>query len=164
MSQALLDKESVLAQMASHPAVAALTAGSRPLLVEAKWQFEELTVYVAREDVVAACLAVQAAGYNFMEDLTAVDWLPRTPRFQVSIHVLSHSLKERIRIAVLLDEQDPSMDSVTAVWPSANYFEREVFDLMGIRFNGHPNLRRIMLPEEWEGHPLRKDYPVEGYR
>jgi len=164
MSQALLEKDQVLAAMAEHPAIAALASGERSLIADAKWHFGELTVYVAREDILAACRAVQAAGYNFMEDLTAVDFLPRAPRFQVSIHILSHSRRERIRLAVLLEEDSPAMDSITEVWPSANYFEREVFDLMGIQFHGHPNLRRIMLPEEWKGHPLRKDYPVEGYR
>jgi NADH-quinone oxidoreductase subunit C len=73
-------------------------------------------------------------------------------------------LKERIRLRVLVDEQRSSVDSITQVWPSANYYEREVFDLFGLRFEEHPNLRRIMMPDEWVGHPLRKDYPVEGYR
>ena len=107
---------------------------------------------------------MQRAGYNFLEDVTAVDWLPASPRFQVSYHIVSHTLKERIRLRVMLDEADPTVETITVVWPSANYYEREVFDLFGIRFGGHPNLRRIMLPEEWSGHPLRKDYPVEGYR
>ena len=71
---------------------------------------------------------------------------------------------ERIRLRVLLDEADPSVDSIIPVWAGANYFEREVFDLFGIRFAGHPDLRRIMMPDDWKGHPLRKDYPVEGYR
>ena len=64
----------------------------------------------------------------------------------------------------LVDSIDPSIDSITPVWPSANFYEREVWDLFGVRFHGHPSLRRIMMPEEWQGHPLRKDYPVEGYR
>jgi NADH-quinone oxidoreductase subunit C len=96
--------------------------------------------------------------------MTAVDWFPRSPRFQLSYHILSHAFKERIRLRVLLDEADPSVESITSVWPSANFYEREVFDLFGIHFSGHPDLRRIMLPDDWEGHPLRKDYPVEGYR
>jgi NADH-quinone oxidoreductase subunit C len=108
--------------------------------------------------------AVQTAGYNFFEDLTAVDWFPSSPRFQLSYHILSHAYKERIRLCVLLHEPDPAVDSITQLWPSANFYEREVFDLFGVRFEGHPNLRRIMMPDDWQGYPLRKDYPVEGYR
>jgi NADH-quinone oxidoreductase subunit C len=72
--------------------------------------------------------------------------------------------KARLTLKVELQGDDAWLDSLTAVWPAANYFEREVFDLFGVRFEGHPYLRRIMMPENWEGHPLRKDYPVEGYR
>ena len=108
--------------------------------------------------------AVQQAGYNFLEDVTAVDWFPAQPRFQISYHIVSHSLKERIRLRVMVDEASPALDTIVSVWPSANYYEREIFDLFGVRFDGHPNLRRIMMPEDWSGHPLRKDYPVEGYR
>ena len=79
-------------------------------------------------------------------------------------HLLSIPKKERVRLKVRLDGSSPVIESITSVWPGANYFEREVFDLFGIRFTGHPNLRRILMPEDWEGHPLRKDYPVEGYR
>jgi NADH-quinone oxidoreductase subunit C len=82
----------------------------------------------------------------------------------VTYHIVSHGLKERIRLIVLISGDDPVVESITPVWPSANFYEREVFDLFGVRFSGHPNLRRIMMPDEWEGHPLRKDYPVEGYR
>ena len=73
-------------------------------------------------------------------------------------------LKERVRLKVKLQGDDAAVESITSLWPAANFFEREVFDLFGVRFLGHPNLRRIMMPEDWEGHPLRKDYPVEGYR
>jgi NADH-quinone oxidoreductase subunit C len=107
---------------------------------------------------------VQAAGYNFFEDMTAVDWFPSSPRFQLSYHILSHSYKEHIRLRVLVEEANASVESITPVWPAANYYEREVFDLFGVRFEGHPNLRRILMPDDWVGHPLRKDYPVEGYR
>ena len=116
------------------------------------------------EEVRGAAAAVQAAGYNFFEDLTAVDWFPSSPRFQLSYHILSHTHKERIRLRVMLEEASPTVESITTVWPSANFYEREVFDLFGVRFAEHPNLRRIMMPDDWEGHPLRKDYPVEGYR
>jgi NADH-quinone oxidoreductase subunit C len=96
--------------------------------------------------------------------MTAVDWFPSSPRFQLSYHLLSHTYKERIRLCVLVDEASASVESITPLWPAANYYEREVFDLFGIRFEGHPNLRRILMPDDWQGHPLRKDYPVEGYR
>jgi NADH-quinone oxidoreductase subunit C len=82
----------------------------------------------------------------------------------VSYHIQSHSYKEYIRLSIRLDGASPAIESMTGVWPSANFYEREIFDLFGIRFEGHPNLRRILMPDDWEGHPLRKDYPVEGYR
>jgi NADH-quinone oxidoreductase subunit C len=145
-------------------AVLAILAWKPEALTDAKYDRGELTLTVAAEEICAAAAAVQAAGYNFFEDMTAVDWYPASPRFQLSYHILSHSFKEYIRLRVLLEGESPSAASITPVWPSANFYEREVFDLFGIRFEGHPNLRRIMMPDEWQGHPLRKDYPVEGYR
>jgi NADH-quinone oxidoreductase subunit C len=133
-------------------------------LTDARFDRGELTLTIAATEIRAAAATVQAAGYNFFEDMTAVDWLPSTPRFQLSYHILSHSYRERIRLRVLVDGTDPAVDSITPVWPSADYYEREVFDLFGVRFEGHHNLRRIMMPDDWVGHPLRKDYPVEGYR
>ena len=134
------------------------------LLADANFDRDEMTLTVPREKIVAACEAIQKAGYNFLEDVTCVDWYPSDPRFQVTYHILSHSLKQRIRLIALVSENDAQLDSIIQVWPSANFYEREVFDLFGVRFNFHPNLIRIMMPDEWEGHPLRKDYPVEGYR
>jgi len=144
--------------------VKAILAWNPEALTDAKFDRGELTLTIAPEEIRAATRTVQAAGYNFFEDLTAVDWFPARPRMQLSYHILSHSYKERIRLRVMLDEGDLSVESITSVWPSANYYEREVFDLFGVRFEGHPNLRRIMMPDDWKGHPLRKDYPVEGYR
>jgi NADH-quinone oxidoreductase subunit C len=164
MSVTLPDKESVLREKSDHPAVAAILALNPDALTDARWDRDELTLTIAREAIIPAAQAVQQAGYNFLEDITAVDWLPAVPRFQISYHILSHALKERIRLRVMIDEASASLDTITGVWPSANYYEREIFDLFGVRFDGHPNLRRIMMPEEWQGHPLRKDYPVEGYR
>jgi NADH-quinone oxidoreductase subunit C len=159
-ASALVGKTAVFEAMPDNPAVKALA----DLATDAKFDRKELTITVAKESIVAAAGAVQAAGYNFFEDLTAVDWYPQEPRFQLSYHIVSHSLKERIRLAVGMDSADLALDSITSVWPSANFYEREVFDLFGIRFAGHPRLTRIMMPDNWEGHPLRKDYPVEGYR
>jgi NADH-quinone oxidoreductase subunit C len=159
-ASALVGKAAVFEAMAENPAVVALSE----LATDAKFDRNELTITVARENIVAACEAVKAAGYNFFEDVTAVDWFPQEPRFQLSYHIVSHGLKERVRLRVLLDSSDASVPSITSAWPSANFYEREVFDLFGIDFPGHPRLTRIMMPENWEGHPLRKDYPVEGYR
>jgi NADH-quinone oxidoreductase subunit C len=146
----------------AHPENAAVKALGE-FAADAIYDRAELTITVARENVVAACRAVQPV-YNFFEDVTAVDWYPSEPRFQVTYHILSHCLKERLRLIVRLDGADAVLDSITGVWPSANFYEREIFDLFGVRFSGHPNLVRIMMPEDWQGHPLRKDYPVEGYR
>ncbi len=132
--------------------------------VDAKFDRGELTVEVIPESIVAMCEAVKADGYNFFEDATAVDWYPSEPRFQITYHIFSHSKKKRIRLIARLSGDAPAINSITDVWPSANFYEREIFDLFGVHFGGHPNLKRIMMPEDWQGHPLRKDYPVEGYR
>lgn len=157
---ALHGTEAVFTAHAENPAVKALQA----MAVNARYDRDELTIMVERENIVAAGAAAQQAGYNFLEDVTAVDWYPSEPRFQITYHILSHTLKSRLRLAVLLGSDQASLDSITPVWPSANFYEREVFDLFGVHFGGHPNLKRIMMPEDWQGHPLRKDYPVEGYR
>jgi NADH-quinone oxidoreductase subunit C len=163
-SKTLAGKTAVLEGLPDHPAVKALLAWNAEAFTDAKLDHGELTLTVVAESLPGALVALQAAGYNFFEDMTAVDWYPSTPRFQLSYHILSHGYKERIRLRVMVDEANPSVESITSIWPGANYYEREVFDLFGIRFEGHPNLRRILMPDDWEGHPLRKDYPVEGYR
>ena len=161
---ALFGRVAVVDGMPGHPAVKAILAWNAEALTDAKFDRSELTLTIASGEIKAAAQTVQAAGYNFFEDLTAVDWFPASPRFQLSYHILSHGYKERIRLRVMVEEAEPAVESITSVWPSANYYEREVFDLFGVRFEGHPNLRRIMMPDDWQGHPLRKDYPVEGYR
>jgi len=102
--------------------------------------------------------------FKYLSDVTAVDHYPNEPRFDVVYHLLSLETFRRLRLKVQVSGDDPKVESVVTVWPGADAFEREVFDLFGIRFEGHPNLRRILLPEDWEGHPLRKDYPTEGFR
>lgn len=160
----LLGKEAVLEALAEHPAVKAVLAWNAGALADAKFDRNELTLTVAPEMVREACSTLRAAGYNFFEDMTAVDWHPATPRYQLSYHLLSHAAKERIRLCARVDDPDPSVPSIVPLWPAANFYEREVFDLFGVRFEGHPGLRRILMPDDWKGHPLRKDYPVEGYR
>lgn len=163
-TETLAGKQAVVEKMPEHPAVKAILAWNANALTDALFDRDELTLTVAPENICEAAATVLAAGYNAFEDMTAVDWLPSEPRFQLSYHILSHQYKERIRLRAWVDSSDPSIESITSVWPGANYYEREVFDLFGIRFDGHPNMRRIMMPEDWVGHPLRKDYPVEGYR
>lgn len=102
--------------------------------------------------------------FTLLSDLSSTDRFPVEPRFEVNYHLVSMSRRERLRLKVRLSGSDPVVETVTPVWPGANWPEREVFDLFGIRFEGHPDLRRIVLPADWEGHPLRKDYPVEGPR
>ena len=154
-------------QLKGHPAIAKLVGWNPAAVTEAKFDRDELTLYIERSAIREACTILRddpACPFNYCSDVTCVDWYPSDPRFEVVYHLLSHSKKERVRLKVRLDGGSPALDSVTAVWPAANYFEREVFDLFGIRFAGHPYLRRILMPEDWEGNPLRKDYPVEGYR
>jgi len=157
--EAIFGKDAVTAAMADHIAI----VGLADFITDAKWDRQELTLTVAPETIVAASEAAKAAGYNFMEDVTAVDWYPTEPRFQITYSLLSHTFKQRLRVVTRLDEGQ-SIASITGVWPAANFYEREVFDLFGVPFTGHPRLTRIMMPDNWNGHPLRKDYPVEGYR
>src|ERR1700733_2439171 len=158
------DKAAVLAEHGANPAIVAIQAALPAALLDAKFDRGELTLKIARQHIRATATLVQKAGYNFLEDVTCVDYYPGEPRFQVIYHIVSHRLKARLRLAAPIEGIDLEIDSIVPVWPSADFYEREVFDLFGIRFGGHPNLRRIMMPDEWEGHPLRKDYPVEGYR
>jgi NADH-quinone oxidoreductase subunit C len=161
---AVFGKEAVTEALANHAACTAAIEAVAYYLTDAKWDRKELTLTVAPESIVQACEALKAGGYNFFEDLTAVDWYPSEPRFQLSYSLLSHNFKQRIRLVARLESSSATIASITSVWPSANFYEREVFDLFGVDFPGHPRLTRIMMPDNWEGHPLRKDYPVEGYR
>jgi NADH-quinone oxidoreductase subunit C len=99
--------------------------------------------------------------FDVLVDLTAVDWPEREPRFEVVYHLLAMERRERLRVKAGVPEHPAEIDSVVSVWPAANWMEREVWDMYGIRFRGHPDLRRLLLYEEFEGHPLRKDYPKE---
>jgi NADH-quinone oxidoreductase subunit C len=164
LKETLTDKAAVLEGLPDHPALKAILAWDSAALEDARFDRNELTLAIPSGKIREACAVVQAAGYNFFEDMTAVDWYPAVPRFQLSYHILSHAYKERIRLRIMVDEAQPVVETITTVWTGANYFEREVFDLFGIRFEGHPDMRRILMPDDWKGYPLRKDYPVEGYR
>jgi NADH-quinone oxidoreductase subunit C len=127
----------------------------------------ETTVVLPREHLLRAAeyLASEPSlRFSFLSDITTLDRFPLEPRFEVNYHLLSLDRRERLRLKVCLSGDDLVVRSVIPVWPTANWHERENFDLFGIRFEGHPDLRRILMPDDWEGFPLRKDYPVEGYR
>ncbi len=156
-----------LEALKEHPAVARLRGWNSAAVEAAKFDRDEMTIYIERSCIHDACVILRddvTCPFNYLSDVTCLDWHPSQPRFEVVYQLLSIPNKERVRLKVRLSADSPVVETVTSVWPSANYFEREVFDLFGIRFTGHPYLRRIQMPEDWEGHPLRKDYPVEGYR
>jgi len=127
----------------------------------------ETTIVVPRELLRATaerCREDAKLQYNLLSDATCLDRYPAEPRFELSYHLVSIPKREKVRLRVRLGGNDAVVDSLVPVWPGANWLEREIFDLFGIRFTGHPDLRRILLPDDWEGYPLRRDYPVEGYR
>ena len=127
----------------------------------------ELTVVVPREHLrpLAEFLAREAdLAFTYLSDVTGVDRFPIEPRFELNYHLLSISRRDTLCLRVRLPGEAPVIETVVPVWPTANWHEREIFDLFGMRFEGHPDLRRMLLPNDWEGYPLRKDYPVEGPR
>ncbi len=128
------------------------------------------TMYVAREQLVETCRALRdipELRFAFLADLLPVDYLPREPRFEIVYLMASLGMSgfgdtpKRLRIKVRVPGKDPMVPSVSSVWPAANWSEREAYDLFGIHFSDHPDLRRILMPDDWEGFPLRKDYPVQ---
>ncbi|MFY9618341.1 MAG: NADH-quinone oxidoreductase subunit C [Pyrinomonadaceae bacterium] len=127
----------------------------------------ETTIIVPRDYIVEACSFLKTApGLNFdlLTDLCGFDRGPEEePRFEVNYHLFSTTRYHRLRLKVVLHEEDPRVPTVTGVWRTANWHERETYDLFGVVFDGHPDLRRILLPEDWQGHALRKDFPLRGY-
>jgi NADH-quinone oxidoreductase subunit C len=128
----------------------------------------ELTAVVPQEHLrrVAAYLRIETGlEFDFLSDISAVDRFPMEPRFELNYHLLSLANRQCLNLLVRIHGGvHPAVDTVTAVWPTADWHEREIFDLFGVRFEGHPDLRRILMPDDWDGYPLRKDYPVEGFR
>jgi NADH-quinone oxidoreductase subunit C len=125
----------------------------------------EVTLSVRREELIAALTWLRDEpdlDFSFVNDVSCTDWPARDPRVWMAYHLYSFEHGHRIRVKVGLSDGDLRVDSVTPMFPAANWHEREVFDLFGVIFEGHPDLRRILLPDEWEGHPLRKDEPLGG--
>src|SRR3982751_3317024 len=128
------------------------------------------SLYIAREHIVEVCRALRdtpVLRFAFVPDMTAVDYMPREPRFEVVLHLASLGIPgfgdtaKRLRVKVRLPGNDPRLPTLSGLWPAMNWAEREVWDLFGIVFDGHPDMRRLLMPDDWEGFPGRKDYPVQ---
>jgi NADH-quinone oxidoreductase subunit C len=125
----------------------------------------EVTITVPREAIVHVCWVLKSKhGFDMLADLCGCDrGVEESPRFEVNYHLFSTKHHNRLRLKVLLTEDEANVDTVTTVWKTANWHERETYDLLGIKFDNHPDLRRILLPSDFDGHALRKDYPLRGY-
>lgn len=153
--------ESVLAR----PDVAAALAALPGAISSGQESNGEITLHVDPASLLSLAQFLKTQqGYERLSAVTCVDWHPREPRFEVvyQLHSIRHN--RRLRLKVALPGTNAQVESVVGVWRSANWYEREVFDLFGVTFLHHPNLRRILMPEGWEGHPLRKDFPVHGHK
>ena len=149
------------------PLVTALQQVNTAWVGEVREAFGEVTVVVPREHIAEICSFLKTAPgleFNFLSDICGADRGPEEePRFEVNYHLFSTTRYHRLRLKVLLNDDDTHVQTVTNVWRTANWHERETYDLFGVVFDGHPDLRRILLPDDWEGHALRKDFPLRGY-
>jgi NADH-quinone oxidoreductase subunit C len=147
-----------------HPIASPLDQRFPGAIVEGNLALGEVSLFIDPARILEVCGALkQDFSFEQLTGVTCVDWWPQEPRFEVVYQLHSLSKNTRLRLKVRISGND-ALDSVTPVWLGANWYEREVFDLFGVTFRNHPDLERIMMPVDWEGHPLRKDYPVHGYR
>ncbi|HLH37733.1 MAG TPA: NADH-quinone oxidoreductase subunit C [Bryobacteraceae bacterium] len=138
---------------------------NHPAIIETREAFGEKTILAHPAEIVAFCRYLkQEEKFARLSAVTAVDWHPAEPRFEVVYHLHNIEKNERLRVKCRLSGENPEIDSVYEVWRAADWYEREVYDMFGIKFRNHPNLVRILMPVDWEGYPLRKDYPVHGYK
>jgi NADH-quinone oxidoreductase subunit C len=152
-------------QILTHPVARDLHDRFSSAILDAKDDLGELTLYLHPAQIVEICRFLKNDGkFIRLSGITAVDWHPADPRFEIVYHLHSIERNLRVRLTCRLSESSPEIDSVTAVWRGANWYEREVYDMFGVTFRNHPDLTRILMPEDWEGHPLRKDYPVHGHK
>jgi NADH-quinone oxidoreductase subunit C len=122
------------------------------------------TFYVSRDDLLRVAQALRdrpELGFALLAEVTAADYWPREPRFEVVYILVSIEQRCRVRMKVRVHGEDAHVPTLTGIWPAANWLEREVWDMFGVAFDGHPDPRRLLMPEDWEGYPLRKDYPVQ---
>lgn len=151
--------------LADHPAVAPLRQKFGKGIIALVTFRGEATILVDRSIVVDVCRFLRHEpdlAYNFLAAVQCCDWVGHEPRFEVVYQLLSMSRHDCLRIKVGVPESDLVVPSMTAVWQTANWFEREIYDMFGVTFSGHPDLRRILMPDDWEGHPLRRDEPIGG--
>ena len=148
-----------------HEFVEKLRTENESWVADVKDDRGEVTVTVPRESIVDVCWVLKTKhGFDMLADLCGADRGPEEdPRFEVNYHLFSTKHYNRLRLKVLLSEDEPNVTTVTTVWKTANWHERETYDLFGVIFEGHPDLRRILLPSDFDGHALRKDYPLRGY-
>ncbi len=152
-------------EIKAYPVAVAVESFDPEAIAASKFDRGELTLEIAPEKIVAVCMFLKREQqFERVSTVTAVDRYPAEPRFEIVYHLHSVARNERLRLKCRVSGANPEIDSVTSVWTGANWYERETFDLFGIRFRNHPDLRRIMLPDDWDGHPLRKDYLITGPR
>jgi NADH-quinone oxidoreductase subunit C len=152
-------------QLQEDALVTALVEQFGEAIESASIQNDQAILYVQPSFIARVCHYLRDEHrFNRISTVTAVDWYPQEPRFEI-VYML-HSIPDnaRLRLKCRVASDTASLPSVTSVWPAANWYEREVFDLFGVTFEGHPDLRRIMMPDDWQGHPLRKDFPVHGHK
>ncbi|HYP08805.1 MAG TPA: NADH-quinone oxidoreductase subunit C [Bryobacteraceae bacterium] len=153
-------------QVREIPVVAALLARFPDAVTAGVLRLNELALEIDPAQILEVCRFLKnEQGFRRLSAITGVDWHPMEPRFEV-VYLL-HSMErraDRLRLKCRLHGDNAEIESITSIWPGANWYERETFDLFGVRFRNHPNLTRIMMPDEWIGHPLRKDFPVHGHR
>jgi NADH-quinone oxidoreductase subunit C len=153
------------ADLAVPACVTALQSGLPGAVEQVSYWVGDWTVIVAAGRFAEACTFLRdtpGCQFDYLSDLTAVDWPARGgPRFDLVASLYSTTLRQRVRVKARVAESE-TVPSVTGVWPAANWLEREVFDMFGVTFAGHPNLKRMLMPFDWQGHPQRKDYPLEG--
>lgn len=150
-----------------HSTVLGLRAWNAQAVLEVCEFRDELTVVLGREHLRGAAEYLQKNSelqFKHLSDLTCVDRFPMEPRFELNYQFVSIARRLKVRLRVRVPGTDAVVPSLTDLWPGMNWPERETFDLFGMRFDGHPDLRRILMPVDWEGYPLRKDFPVEGFR
>ena len=150
--------------LAGDPAAVAINERLPEAILEVKAEPDGSVFYVSPGQILAvATYLKESADFEQLAAVTAVDWWPRVPRFEVVYFLHSYRNNRRMRL-VLRSGENEEIDSLCQIWRGANWYEREVFDLFGIRFRNHPNLERIMMPADWEGYPLRRDYPIHGHK